>query len=206
MRTNVPKTKERIIKAASRLFQREGVRDVSLDMIASEADLTKRTIYYHFRSKDDIITAYLQSRDQPNLNQFQKWFKEAEGELPDKIEGVFVGLTHVMQHPRWKGCGFLRTSVELIKMPGHPAVQAAQAHKKRVEMWLTAVFSDYGLEELSPKLAKQIMLLLEGSFSMMLLHKDTSYVREAGKVANLLTGQCLCSLQDGPQSVKAAVI
>ena len=67
--------KERIIDAANRLFYAEGIRAVSVDAIAEKAGLTKKTLYYHFKSKDDLIEAYLESRDQPNLALYQKWFE-----------------------------------------------------------------------------------------------------------------------------------
>ncbi|MEC9405093.1 MAG: helix-turn-helix domain-containing protein, partial [Pseudomonadota bacterium] len=60
--------RERILTAANKLFYAEGIRAVSLDTIAEKAGITKKTVYYHFKSKDDLIEAYLVSRDQPNLN------------------------------------------------------------------------------------------------------------------------------------------
>lgn len=60
-------THERIIAAAAKLFYNEGVRAVSVDAVAERADVTKRTLYYHFDSKDELIAAYLETRDQPNL-------------------------------------------------------------------------------------------------------------------------------------------
>jgi AcrR family transcriptional regulator len=40
---------------------------VSVDAVAAKAGVTKRTLYYHFKSKDDLVAAYLAARDQPNL-------------------------------------------------------------------------------------------------------------------------------------------
>jgi AcrR family transcriptional regulator len=125
-------TRERIILAASSLFYNEGIRAVSVDAVAAKAGLTKRTLYYHFRSKDDLVAAYLAARDQPNLALFKRWFAEADGELPDKMEAIFRNLARSASHPKWKGCGFLRTSAELANMPGHPAMKISAAHKKIV--------------------------------------------------------------------------
>jgi AcrR family transcriptional regulator len=125
-KSNVP-TRERIIEAAGKLFHGEGIRAVSVDAVAERAGLTKRTLYYHFRSKDDLIAAYLETRDQPNLALFQRWFAETEGGTADKVQGIFRNLAGSARHPKWKGCGFLRTSVELIHLPGHPAIIAGRA-------------------------------------------------------------------------------
>lgn len=181
-RTDVP-TRERIIEAAGKLFHAEGIRAVSVDAVAEKAGLTKRALYYHFRSKDDLIAAYLETRDQPNLALFQRWFAETEGTTADKVQGIFQNLAASARHPKWKGCGFLRTSVELIHLPGHPAIRAGRTHKKRVEDWLYSVFVDVRQPEDSRRLARQIILLLDGAFAVVLLHRDPSYMDSAGEAA-----------------------
>ncbi|USI71584.1 TetR/AcrR family transcriptional regulator [Sphingomonas morindae] len=180
-------TRDRILKAASVLFQGMGIRAVSLDAIAEKAGLTKRSLYYHFRSKDDLIAAYLEARDEPNLILFKRWFEEAEGNLSDRIARIFHHLAAAARHPKWKGCGFLRTSVELVDRPGHPAVVVGRGHKKRVEDWLCTLLAPDQGEEDARRLARQIMLLLDGAFAVVLLHRDPSYMEAAGDaVARLI--------------------
>ena len=178
-------TRERIIQAANALFYSEGIRRVSVDEVAAKAGLTKRTLYYHFKSKDDLIAAYLAARDQPNLALFRKWLAEAGGGLPARVEAIFRNLARAARHPKWKGCGFLRTSAELANMPGHPAITIGAAHKKKFEDWLRVTFEADGI--LDPlRLARQILLLLDGSFAVVLLHRDPSYMETAGEAARSL--------------------
>ncbi|HSV28172.1 MAG TPA: TetR/AcrR family transcriptional regulator, partial [Candidatus Omnitrophota bacterium] len=99
-------TRDRIIQAATKLFYAEGIRAVSLDAIAEKAGVTKRTLYYHFTSKDDLVAAYLEARDQPNLTLFRRWFTEAEGDLPEKVRAIFRNLAKSARGPKWRGCGF----------------------------------------------------------------------------------------------------
>ena len=111
-------TRERIVKAAAHLFYLEGIRSVSVDAIAERTGVTKKTLYYHFTSKDDLIAAYLVQRDPPNLAAFARWLQEAEGNLPERIEAFFTRVAMAAKHPNWKGCGFLRTTAELANLPG----------------------------------------------------------------------------------------
>ncbi|MEI2299613.1 TetR/AcrR family transcriptional regulator [Ensifer sp. MJa1] len=178
-------TRETIVAAAAKLFYAEGIRAVSVDAVAEEAGVTKRTLYYHFESKDELIAAYLEGRDQPNLKLFQTWFGDAEGDLPVKVEAIFVALARAARHPKWKGCGFLRTSAELAKMPGHPAIRIGAAHKKKFEAWMAETFAAAGATE-PAMLARQILLLLDGSFAVVLLHRDAGYMEAAGKAAATL--------------------
>jgi len=182
-------TRERIIDAASALFYGEGIRAVSMDAVAAKAGITKKTLYYHFRSKDDLIASYLQARDAPNLHLFQRWFDEAQGDVADKIRSVFLRLAASARHRKWKGCGFLRTSVELFDLPGHPAIAAARAHKRRVEDWLCTVLEGAGYGQDARVLARQSILLMDGGFAVLLLHRDASYMESAADAAvTLLRG------------------
>ncbi|UIJ94036.1 TetR/AcrR family transcriptional regulator (plasmid) [Sinorhizobium meliloti] len=180
--TTAPNTRERIVSAASKLFYAEGIRAVGVDAVAEAAGVTKQTLYYHFKSKDDLIAAYLEGRDQPNLKLFQKWFSEAEGDVASRVEGIFFNLARAARHPKWKGCGFLRTSAELASMPGHPAIRIGAAHKKKFEDWLRQAFEAEGIAE-AEALARQVLLLLDGSFAVVLLHRDPSYMETAGAAA-----------------------
>ena len=178
-------TRDRIVTAASKLFYDDGIKGVSLDAVAEKAGLTKRTLYYHFRSKDDLVAAYLEARDQPNLALFKRWFDEAEGGLPDKVQAIFRHLAKSARHPKWRGCGFLRTSAELANMPGHPAIRIGAAHKKKFEAWLRDTFVTAKIAT-AAELARQIVLLLDGGFAVVLLHRDASYIETAGAAASTL--------------------
>lgn len=177
--------RDRILTAANKLFYAEGIRAVSLDTIAEKAGITKKTVYYHFKSKDDLIEAYLASRDQPNLTQFRKWYSDAEGGLPEKVEAIFRQVARAARHPKWKGCGFLRTAGELANMPGHPAMKVGAAHKKKFEAWMAAEFEEAGLAN-ATALARHVVLLLDGAFSTILVHRDAAYAEAAGEAARTL--------------------
>ncbi|WP_300020022.1 TetR/AcrR family transcriptional regulator [uncultured Roseobacter sp.] len=180
--------KDRILDAANRLFYSEGIRAVSVDAIAAKAGITKKTLYYHFKSKDDLITAYLTSRDQPNLALFRTWFDNAEGKLADKVEAIFSNLSQSARHPKWKGCGFLRTAAELANMPGHPAMKVGAAHKKKFEAWLCEEFQDH--ETKNPgELARHVVLLMDGAFSTVLVHQDPEYLVSAGRAARAMVAE-----------------
>ncbi|MEI5666747.1 TetR/AcrR family transcriptional regulator [Bosea sp. CCNWLW174] len=175
-------TRTRIIEAASKLFYSEGIRAVSVDAVAEKAGVTKRTLYYHFESKDELVAAYLEARDQPNLKLMAGWFDKAEGGLPQKIEAIFQNLARSARHPRWKGCGFLRTAAELANLPGHPAIRIGARHKAGFERWLAGACAEHGA--VAPdELARQVVLLMDGAFSVMLVHRDPAYVEAAGRAA-----------------------
>jgi AcrR family transcriptional regulator len=175
-------TRERILRTAAKLFYGKGIRSTGVDAIAEKAGVTKRTLYYHFRSKDDLIAAYLEARDHPNRILFAKWFADAEGTLPERIQALFRHLEAAARHPRWNGCGFLKTAAELAALPGHPAIKVAARHKAGVEAWLAETLASNGISD-ARGLARQIAILMDGAFSSMLVHRDVTYFEAAGRAA-----------------------
>src|ERR1700677_4881809 len=87
-----PDTRERILRTASELFYREGTRAVGVDLIVEQAGVAKTSLYRHFRTKDDLIEAFLARED----DQFWgKWDKvaalhpsDAQAELDAHMEWV----------------------------------------------------------------------------------------------------------------------
>lgn len=175
-------TRDRIVDAAARLFYQEGIRAVSVDAVAEKAGVAKKTLYYHFSSKDELIAAYLQSQDQSTLDLYARWFSETDGKAADKIRGLFSKFGRATDTPRWKGCGFLRTTAELASMPGHPAIKAGAAHKKRFEAWLGNELRSRDVAN-AGAVARQVLILLDGAATVMLIHRDVDYVETAGKLA-----------------------
>ena len=55
-------TRQTILDAAYGLFRRKGFTRVSMDEIAARASVTKRTLYYHFASKDRLLAEVLEAQ------------------------------------------------------------------------------------------------------------------------------------------------
>jgi AcrR family transcriptional regulator len=185
MAPNPRTTREQIIEAADSLFYGEGIRSASMDAIAAKAGLTKRTLYYHFRSKDDLIAAYLAARDGPTLARYAGWLDATDGSLAQQIAGFFRKLARVAKDASWKGCGFLRAAAELASTPGHPALKIGSAHKKKFEVWLEGCIAAEGLDDAALR-ARQVVILLDGAVAQMLIHRDPAYALAAGQVAAAL--------------------
>lgn len=185
-----PTTRSRIIGAADALFYEHGLRSVSVDAIAERAGVTKRTLYYHFESKDELVAAYLASRDAPTIERYRGWLGDGDRAMPDRITGMFSALAAHAGRPKWRGCGFTRAAVELAGQPGHPAVVMAADHKRRFESWLAEELQCGGVSD-SARVARKVMILLEGAIAQMLIHGDVSYAHVAGEAAAMIVASGL---------------
>lgn len=187
-----PDTRTRIIGAAEALFYAHGLRSVSVDAIAERAGVTKRTLYYHFNSKDELIAAYLDERDVATVERYRRWLGDADRPLPERITAMFAALADDAGRPKWRGCGFTRAAVELAGQPGHPAVLMAAKHKRRFEAWLAEELAAGGVAE-AASVARQLVILLDGAIALMLVHRDTAYAIAAGSAAALIVANGLAA-------------
>ena len=125
-------TRWRILDAAYRLFRRRGYTRVSMDEIAASAKVTKRTLYYHFQSKDSLLAAVLDAQHHLALAAFRTFGDSLSGSPEDIIEALFREIAVWSDKPRWAGSGFTRLVVELADLPGHPARLIARRHKAQL--------------------------------------------------------------------------
>jgi AcrR family transcriptional regulator len=183
MRRSRAQTRRDILDAAYGLFWRQGFLRVSMDEIAARADITKRALYQHFRSKDDLIAAALAHCSELAIERLKSFHRPAGRE--QLIDSFFTQLTDWAAKPRWSGGGFTRVVVELADLRGHPARAIARQHKTAVETWLADALAAARVS--SPRdRAREIMLLMEGAMALMLIHGDRGYATAAGCAAKTL--------------------
>ena len=188
MPRDADKTRKRILDAAYGQFRRRGYSRVSMDEIASAARLTKRTLYYHFASKDALLTAVLEAQHRLALDAFRTFGDGLSGSVEAMIDGLFRELAAWADKPRWAGSGFTRLVIELADLPGHPARLIARRHKSMLEAQFADRLAKAGVG-LAPELAREIWLLSEGAISLMLVHGDRAYAAAARAAKRLLHGK-----------------
>ncbi len=94
--------KEEILGAALKLFLSKGIKETKLEEIAESVYLTKPTIYYYFKSKDDIIEALVSKGWKQMLDVAKSYY-----DLNDPYNSFFNIVQHQME--------LYRTSYELLK-------------------------------------------------------------------------------------------
>jgi AcrR family transcriptional regulator len=178
-------TRQIILDAAYTLFRRKGYTRVSMDEIAAASAVTKRTLYYHFTSKDHLLAAVLEAQHRLALAAFRTFGEKLGGSPEDIVDALFRDLAAWSDRPRWAGSGFTRLVIELADMPGHPARVIARRHKVLLEAHLAELLERAGLDAPRER-AREIWLLSEGAISLILVHRDRSYAAAAGRAAKEL--------------------
>ena len=127
MRRQAGHTRRGILDAAYELFYRKGFGRVSVDEIAAQANVTKRTLYYHFKSKDGILESVLVLHHELAFARIRKYETRYSGDAENILTTLFSELAKWSTKPNWTGPGFTRLVMELADLPGHPARAVAHA-------------------------------------------------------------------------------
>jgi AcrR family transcriptional regulator len=178
MRRKSAETRQRIVDAAYTLFYQSGFMRTGVDAVADAAGITKRTLYQHFGSKDELIEAVLELQHQMALERTRKWADRVSGKPEQIVIELFEKLAQWATRPEWSGSGFTRAAMEFADLPGHPARKAARRHKEKVEILLVEKFANQGLNS-AAQVVRKILLLIEGCQSLMLIHGNSDYIDAA---------------------------
>lgn len=182
MRRSAEQTRGRVLEAAYKLFRRQGYNRVTMDDIAEAAELTKRTLYHHFNSKDQLLADVLESQHHLALQAFRTFGDNLSGSAETIVEAMFQDLAVWADRPRWAGSGFTRLVIELADLPGHPARLIARRHKAQLEKCFAELLARSGVDRPN-ELARAVWLLSEGAVSLILVHGDRGYSAAASEAA-----------------------
>lgn len=194
---------ERILETADRLFYGQGIRAVGVDTIAAEIGISKRTLYNHYPSKDDLIVAYLSRRlkpalpsDRPPLDQILGSFERlertigAQGGTGGGAGGVF------------RGCPFVNAVAEL-KDTTHAAARIALAFKEQRRKWFQDLLLKLGVAD-TETLSMQLLLLIDGAIAAAIVRGDPKVATAAREAALVLLQAAGVEIPRGLRSARGA--
>lgn len=156
--------RDHLVDVALKLFCKQGFRATGIDNVLAESGVAKKTLYNHFKSKDELIIAALKKRDQDFFNDIalamdQHLTSAVSAEF--KLMAFFDALDDWINSSQFNGCTFINASAEFPRRED-PIHIACEDHKKRVLVFIEALIADLN-KPVSKQLAKQITLLVEGA-------------------------------------------
>lgn len=151
-------TAEHIVTAAFRLFYRQGFHATGVDQLSQEAGMTKKTLYRHFPTKEHLVAAALQYRDDAFMAQLSAHLSQAE--VTARPLAYLDFIDRWTAQPDFHGCAFINAAAE-YSPPALPPHQLAQAHKARLLTTLQDICREAGLSN-PGEVAQQLFLIGEG--------------------------------------------
>jgi len=161
--TSGPQAQQHLLHAASELFYREGVRSVGVDAVVERAGVNKMSLYRQFSSKDELVMAYLERKDEQFFRYVEKSFAEHPGEPAKQLQQFFDDLAVRASVDDYRGCPFVNVSVEFADS-AHPARQFVFRNKQRLMAWLLELSTAAGADD-PEALANALGLMIEGVYA-----------------------------------------
>ena len=88
-------TKDKIFRAAKHILQKKGYDQLSIKKICEEAGVSNGSFYHHFKTKDDLLSYYIE--EQPSINPDLLDLPENAEEAKQTIIYVYLNYVHYCQ-------------------------------------------------------------------------------------------------------------
>lgn len=189
-RSSTVSPRDRLLRAASDLFYREGINSVGVDRLVAEGSVTRATFYRHFPSKEDLVVAYLEEEDAA----LRGFFAQAASHLasvggsPDEmLEAIIQGIADDVSRNHTRGCPFINASAEFPD-PASAVRSTVADHRAWFRSTLEGAFAAAGRDNAAERAGALVLLRDAALVGGYLDGPDTiqdTFIRTARAVAGL---------------------
>jgi AcrR family transcriptional regulator len=181
-----PEVRERILETSYELFSHRGIRGVGVDEVIERADVAKATLYRHFPSKDALVLAFLERREQ----RWTREFVEAEARrrgatAEEQLLAIFDVFDEWFREQDFEACSFINVLLEMG--PQHPAGGACVRHLENIRGVLRRLAEEAGIRD-TDSFARSWHILMKGSI-VSAAEGDIEAAQRAKAMARLLIDQ-----------------
>ncbi|XUW91585.1 TetR/AcrR family transcriptional regulator [Burkholderia sp. M6-3] len=186
-----PGARERLLDAAEALIYAGGIHATGVDAIVKQSGTARKSFYTHFESKDALVAAALERRDERWMNWFIAGTQQRGGTSARKrLLGMFGVLREWFASENFHGCAFLNAAGEIASAED-PIRVVAREHKERLLAFVRTQCEEF-VEQANvdarraAPLSRQWMVLLDGAIAVALVSGEPDAARDAQAVAQTL--------------------
>jgi AcrR family transcriptional regulator len=153
--------RQHLVDTAIELFSAHGFHGTGIDWIAKEAKVSKKTLYHHFRSKEELILAALRQQDGCFRNDFMKAVSSV-GETPyERLLAIFDVAHAWFSGNNFYGCMFINAIGE-YSAPDTAIREVCREYKRLTLSYIEELAEAAKVPD-PQAVAATFALLLEGS-------------------------------------------
>jgi AcrR family transcriptional regulator len=154
--------RQRILDSAYELFSHRGIRAVGIDEILERAKVAKATLYRHFESKEELVLAFLDQREQLWTRDWVEKEARSRGNTPEEqLLAIFDAFDEWFHRDDFEGCSFINILLEWADR-NHPIGRASALHLANIRTLLTTLATEAGLRD-PETFAHSWHILMKGS-------------------------------------------
>jgi AcrR family transcriptional regulator len=181
-----PDARERILDTAYELFSRRAIRDVGIGEVIEQARVAKATLYRHFASKDELVIAFLERREERWTLAWVEAEARRRGSTPEEqLLAIFELFDEWFHRDDFDACSFINVLLEMG--PGHPAGKASVRHLANIRSVVGRLAQEAGLRD-PESFARSMHILMKGSI-VSAVEGDAEAAQRARSMARLLIEQ-----------------
>ena len=181
-----PDARERILDTAYELFSRRAIRDVGVDEVIEQAGVAKATLYRHFPSKDELVIAFLERREERWTLAWVEAEARRRGATPEEqLLAIFDLFDEWFRRDDFEACSFINVLLEMG--PTHPAGQASVRHLANIRTVVGRLAEEAALRD-PESFARSLHILMKGSI-VSATEGDAHAAQRARSMARLLIEQ-----------------
>jgi AcrR family transcriptional regulator len=178
--------RERILDTAYELFSRRAIHDVGVDEVIQHAGVAKATLYRHFPSKDDLVIAFLEAREERWTLAWVEAEARRRGSTPEEqLLAIFQLFDEWFHRDDFEACSFINVLLELG--PTHRAGQASVRHLASIRSIVGRLAEEAGLRD-PASFAHSWHILMKGSI-VAAAEGDAEAAKRARSMGGLLLEQ-----------------
>jgi AcrR family transcriptional regulator len=182
-REREPDARERILATSYDLFSRRGIRAVGVDEVIEHAGVAKATLYRHFPSKDQLVLAFLERREQRWTHELVEAGARRRGSTPEEqLLAIFDVFDEWFRRDDFEACSFINVLLEMGAP--HPAGEASVRHLENVRVIVRRLADEAGIRD-SDSFARSWHILMKGSI-VSAAEGDTEAAGRSKRMARLL--------------------
>lgn len=181
--------KEQLIQTAVKLFSKNGFHATGVDTIAAESGVTKRTLYAHFRSKDELVLAALRQYDVVFRHEFMRQVEAASKTPKGRLLAVFDVAEHWFQQNSFYGCMFINAAGEFSDA-GTAIRKVCCEFKAMVKGYIQELCRKAGANN-PAQLAEEVSLLFEGAIVTAQVSQNPKAAQIAKRASKALIQQAI---------------
>lgn len=171
--------RQRIVAAADQLFYQQGYEHTSFSDIADAVGISRGNFYYHFKSKDEILNAVIDTRVEHIQQMLDSWTQQYP-EPQQRILHFIDILTNNQENIKSHGCPIGSLCTELAKV-SHEMLQDANMMLAVMRDWLTIQFRALGMGTDAKKVAMHLLARSQGIATITNAFEDQQFLRQEVK-------------------------
>ncbi len=173
--------REDLLDTAIELFLARGFHATGIDTILAESGVSKKTLYRHFRSKEELILAALKKYDGLFRNGFMRQVEERAETPRGRLLAVFDVAAEWFEQNNFYGCLFINAIGEYAA-PEAPIRQVCQDFKALMRRYIEDLCAALAAPD-PAGLADELALLLEGAIVTAQVSQKRRRAAEVAKTA-----------------------